>query len=360
MSAKQRPALEFDVAENFPSNLADRLGQEWPVERWKDLTVVVALSGGADSVALLCGLVELRQKLSQSGELGAGRLIAAHLNHGLRGAESEEDARFCLELCRTLDLPLVVERVGIALESQSKEGLEEAARQERYKFLIGLAQQKGARYVVTAHTKNDQVETVLHRILRGTGIAGLGGIPLARELSPGVSLRRPMRNMSRDEVLQYLNTLGQRFRTDSSNASLDFTRNRIRHELLPWLRQAFNLQVDQALLRLAEQAGELQEMLQGQLQEAMESATKEIATGGVQISAPALAKLHVWMQREVVRHAWKECQWPLRGMGAAEWEMLRKMVLVESAEVKRMDLPGGIRAEKKGEWLSLTHPSQTI
>ncbi|MFO0885540.1 MAG: tRNA lysidine(34) synthetase TilS, partial [Pirellulales bacterium] len=246
---------------------------------------------------------------------------------------------------------------GVALESQAKEGLEEAARQERYKFLIRLAQQKGARYVVTAHTKNDQVETVLHRILRGTGIAGLGGIPLARELSPGVSLRRPMRNMSRDEVLQYLSVLGQRFRSDSSNASLDFTRNRIRHELLPWLRQAFNLQVDQALLRLAEQAGELQEMLQGQLQEAMESATREIATGGVEISAPALAKLHVWMQREVVRHAWKECQWPLRGMGAAEWEMLRMMVLVESAEVKRMDLPGGIRAEKKGEWLSLTHPS---
>lgn len=332
---------------------------EWPSHRWLDVTVIVGLSGGADSVALLCALVKLREMAVPSSEGGvSGRLVAAHFNHALRGEESEGDARFCTELCRKLGVEIVVETYEGALSEKAREGLEEAARQARYQFLERVARQVGARYVVTAHTMNDQVETILYRILRGTGVAGLAGIPTAREFIPGVSLRRPLRKVSREEVDRFLQELGQDYRDDSSNESLDFSRNRIRHELLPTLRKDFNSQVDQALLRLGEQANDLLEVVQVQVDQAIAIVVKVESPFQIRVNGPGLISLHPWLQREVLRQSWKEQGWPLRDMGADEWELLR-MIATRTAQ-QRADFPGGIRAEKKGEWLSLTHPSQTI
>lgn len=153
-----------------------RLAQSWPPATWRDVTVVIAVSGGADSVALLHGLKALDQG-------GAGELIAAHFDHRLR-AESGEDAAFVRDLAEEIGC-----RAEIGVASQptrsAGDGLEAAAREARYDFFRETARRLGARFVVTAHTADDQAETVLQRLIRGTGLHGAAGIPRARELMDG-------------------------------------------------------------------------------------------------------------------------------------------------------------------------------
>ncbi|MGW8257637.1 MAG: tRNA lysidine(34) synthetase TilS, partial [Thermoguttaceae bacterium] len=230
-----------------------RLAGFWPSEQWQEMTVVLAVSGGADSVALLRAMAALKIG-------GAGRICVAHFNHQLR-CDSEEDERFVVELCRRFDLKCETGRSNVArLALSAAEGIEETARRERYAFFRETADRLGARFVVTAHTADDQAETILHRILRGTGIVGLGGMARSRALG-AATLLRPLLNVRRWEILQYLKDLGQAFREDSSNADLRFTRNRIRHELLPMLAKQYNANIIDALLRLGSLANESRQLV---------------------------------------------------------------------------------------------------
>jgi tRNA(Ile)-lysidine synthase len=203
--------------------------QAWPPECWCDVTALVAVSGGADSVALLRAAMSVRRP-------GTGRLIVAHCNHGLRGKESDDDERFVRDLSARLGLECEVGRA--ALDGQTTASVsEQTARAARYAFLCEAAARQGARYVATAHTADDQAETVLHRVIRGTGLAGLAGIQKHRELLHGVSLVRPLLQVRRSVLLEYLRDLGQDHRQDSSNHSPKFTRNRLRHDLIPRLQR---------------------------------------------------------------------------------------------------------------------------
>src|SRR5688572_29033082 len=203
-----------------------RLATDWPPAAWREVTVIAAVSGGADIVALLRALLAIRQQ-------GAGRQVAAHCNHRLRGAESEADAAFVADLCRQLGLTCEIGIVDVSQAANSGDGLEAAAREARYGFLKSVAARHGARYLATAHTADDQAETLLHRIVRGTGLAGLAGIPRVRPLNELTTLIRPLLGARRSEVLAYLADIGQEYRHDASNLDRRFTRNRIRHELLP-------------------------------------------------------------------------------------------------------------------------------
>lgn len=182
------------------------LARAWPATLWSDVSVLVAVSGGADSVGLLRGLARLKCP-------GSGRLWVAHYNHGLRGAASEADERFVADLAAKLNLGF---RSGRASDGQLAEpghnGLEAAAREARYRFLQQTAEEVGARYLVTGHTADDQVETILHRILRGTGLAGLSGMGRIRPLSPAVTLIRPLLGIRRVEVREYLAAIDQPWR----------------------------------------------------------------------------------------------------------------------------------------------------
>jgi tRNA(Ile)-lysidine synthase len=234
-----------------------RFAEAWPVADWRDLHVVLAVSGGADSVAMLRAASALKESAG-----GRGRLHVAHLNHGLRGAEGDRDEAWVAALCERFHVRLETGKADVAaLASDQGDGFEAAARAARYDFLLRVAEKLGARFVATAHTADDQAETVLHRILRGTGLAGLRGIPDTRRLSTSVVLVRPARKISRREVIEYLAALGQDYRTDSSNAETHWTRNRLRNELLPMLRERFNASVDEALINLAAQASEAQEFI---------------------------------------------------------------------------------------------------
>lgn len=179
--------------------------------------VLAALSGGADSVALLRALLALGYPVR-----------AFHLNHCLRGAESDRDEAFCRALCERLGVPLTVERIDVRAQTAG-EGIEAAARRIRYERLVAAAQ--GAK-IATAHTADDNLETMLFHLARGTGPKGLAGIPPVRG-----DIIRPLIGAARAQVEAYLAELGQDFVTDSTNLSDDYTRNRIRHEVVPVLRQ---------------------------------------------------------------------------------------------------------------------------
>lgn len=205
--------------------------------------VICAVSGGADSMALLMGLYLLRDKLGIS-------LEAAHFNHCLRGAESDEDEAFVRDFCQGLGLPFHCGREQVV---SGKKGLEAAAREARYHYLTSLGGK-----VATAHTADDNAETVLMHLLRGTGLKGLGAIAPQRG-----KIIRPMLSITREELLVFLNEYHIDYRTDSSNLGDDFLRNRLRHRVMPLLKQenprlAENLSAAALRLRQDEQA--LQEL----------------------------------------------------------------------------------------------------
>ena len=180
--------------------------------------VVAALSGGADSVSLLYALKEL------SGELGI-TVSACHINHHLRGEESDADMRFCEELCERLSIPLTVREAEVSSMQRKHESLEECARRVRYDF---FAEVSSGRKLATAHSANDSAETALLNLMRGTGLKGLCGIPPVRG-----NIVRPLIYCTRAEVEDYCRSRGLKWVTDKTNLSPDYTRNKIRHIILP-------------------------------------------------------------------------------------------------------------------------------
>lgn len=345
-----------------------RLAAAWPPERWRDVAVLLAVSGGADSVALLRAADALADEAGQRA--AGGRLIVAHFNHRLRGEESDADQRFVVELCRRLDLPCEVGRAETTAGGRSPASggseppgpfrlatlaSEETARHQRYAFLRDTAQRLGARYVATAHTADDQVETILHRILRGTGLAGLAGIPRARPLAEGIALVRPMLELSRRDVLAYLAELGQPYREDTSNRLPRYTRNRLRNELLPRLAADYNPDVADALLRLGRLAGEAQAILEAAAAELLERAVVARAAETATLDRRAFAGQPRYLVREAFVRLWRERDWPRQAFGQAEWDALAELALAPLPPCgQARTLPGNVRAEARGETLTLT------
>jgi len=293
-------------------------------------TLLIGLSGGADSVALFRGLLELRSELACS-------LHVAHINHQLRGEASDADARWVEDLCRLHGVPVTVGTVAI---NPTAAGIEEAARGARHRFLDETASEIGADTVVTAHTADDQTETVLHHLFRGTGLAGLRGIPSVRSTEMGCRLVRPMLSIRRSLIESYLAEIGQDFRTDVTNADTTFTRNWLRHNLLPQLRQQFSGRVDGSLLRLVEQAAEMEQTFAELAERLVNQAVLDAQPNSVRLNTRLFADQPVHLVREVFCLIWRRQGWPRQGMGYSEWNRL--------AEVARTggnaNLPGGIRA----------------
>jgi tRNA(Ile)-lysidine synthase len=214
--------------------------------------VCVAVSGGADSVALLLALAEANREKEALGVV----LSAVHVHHGLRGAEADADEGFVLNLCEQLGVPLVMERVDVAARQESeREGMEEAARELRYQVFWELMKSGRVDAVATAHTLDDQAETVMMKLLRGAWTEGIGGVAPVIE-NKGQEGRgrivRPMLGVRREDVEAYLRNRGQAWREDTTNGDVSLTRNRLRLELVPLLR-GFNPGIDLALARLLPQ-----------------------------------------------------------------------------------------------------------
>lgn len=211
--------------------------------------VLVALSGGADSTALLRVLLELAPTLDI-------RVEAAHVNHGIRGEEAERDEAFCRVLCEHLGVPFYVHHCDVPAYAK-KQGIsvELAARQMRYEALEDIRARQGLQHIATAHHQEDNAETLLFRMARGTGLAGLGGIPPVRG-----NIIRPLLDVSRQDIEACLHQLGQDFVTDSTNGDMRYSRNRIRSRVLPELEQVSH-GAAAALCRLAEDARQDEQLL---------------------------------------------------------------------------------------------------
>jgi tRNA(Ile)-lysidine synthase len=319
------------------------------------MSVVVGLSGGADSVALLRALT--------AGATELGLVVsAAHLHHGLRGAEADGDLEFCRDLAAKLGVPFHEGRVdtGAAAEpdpktGKSRETIEEAARRLRYSWFRQLLSEGRLHAVVaTAHTLDDQAETVLAKFLRGAWTEGLSGIYPKLEGSKGERIIRPLLNVKRTEVEAYLRAVGQDWREDSTNKHLSFTRNRIRHELLPVL-EGWNPRLREHLAQMAELARDEeawwdaevsrlapQLILPGQPVRGGGRASGAGLAAGIALDFIRLAALAPALQRRLLRHAAGQFGVALDFTAT---QSLRSLALSGRAGQK-LELPNGIHAER--------------
>jgi tRNA(Ile)-lysidine synthase len=292
--------------------------------------LVVGLSGGADSVALLDALVQL----APSRRL---RLVAAHLDHRLR-PDSGDDAAFCADLCRRLGVPL---RAGIAdvagRARRERGGIEEAARQERYAFLGRVKEQEGAAAIAVAHTRDDQAETFLLRLLRGAGGTGLAAMrPRSGDLI------RPLLAVTRERVLAHLRRRGLAWREDPTNDDPRFRRNRVRRELIPYLESRINPSAREALARAASLAADEADLLAGLARELAQRVGRRDGEAVV-LARAELGSAPRALARLAIRH-WLDQAGGLRGIGAAHVERLVGLAATEAASGRRLPLPGGREA----------------
>ena len=253
--------------------------------------------------------------------------------------DAADDERFVVELCNRLQVRCEVGRADVAAAAlEAGDGLEAAARSARYRFLADAAGRLGARFVVIAHTADDQVETILHRIVRGTGLRGLAGMPRSRQLGHA-TLIRPLLGVGRAELRAYLGELGQPYRDDPSNAELCFTRNRVRGELLPQVRAHFNADADAAILRLGRLAGEAQAFIDGLVEQWFDRCVR-LDSAGARIELDRLAETPRYLLRELLISVWRRAGWPMQSMGLAQWEQLVEVAAAECATAgQRPEMP---------------------
>lgn len=314
--------------------------------------VLIAVSGGADSIALLHGAFDLMRQ----GALT--QVVVAHLDHGLRGTAGAEDRAFVESTAAGLNLPCIAEAVPAEwLQSRSRGSLEEAARSARYEFLTRVAGDQKIPLVATAHQQDDQAETVLHHLIRGTGLRGVRGMPHRRELAPEMTLIRPMLHISRSLVLQYLKEEGLSFRADASNSDPRFLRNRIRHEVLPLLEDQGNAQVAQNLTRLASHAAELLDCVDALAAELLDQATLEAHSSVVRLDRSCLSRTPEPLLRHALTLLWARHQWPRQNMNTLHWQRLS--VAIRSEPDHALTLPGEIQVTLRRNVVCIELPPAT-
>jgi len=354
----------------------------FPLDAWRSRRVCVAVSGGADSVALLRGLVRLPE-ITNNPDLRRNFFVAT-VDHRSRGAESDGDVAFVEALAAELGVDFfrrTLDPTELEAEARRQGSWESAARTLRYRALVDAAKNGGARFLATAHHRDDQLETLLFRLFRGAGFDGLRGVPAVRPLDEALVLIRPLLAVGRAEILAYLAQLNQPYRVDSSNASPRYARNRIRNELAPLLESIFPGRWESALLRLSELAAETETFFDAQTapldaeiaaakrRDALFARTLD-ALGVPNVSpnnannANNASSLNVVilpleplraapepLVRRYFRQIWRDRNWPLAAMGADEWRRL-------AAAVRKTPLPSRAEPQFPGD-VRLTFPDSS-
>jgi tRNA(Ile)-lysidine synthase len=312
----------------------------------------VAVSGGLDSVALLHALHELAEEASL-------KLLVGHVNHGLRGEESEADQAFVEALGAALGVPCETRRVDPGAlraggPSRDRPTLQEAARRLRYEALEELARRGGAERIATAHTADDQAETVLLRLLRGSGPDGLAGIP---ERSRDGRLVRPLLGVTRAELARFAAERGLRWREDSSNACEDYARNRLRRSWLPGLAAAFNPRLLRAIANLAEAQRRDSEWIESRVE--AEAAARFAQTGGwLVIDATGWGALPEALTRRLARRALAHCG---AARLASRVHLERMQAFLAGARPhSALELPGGLVLRRDARGFRLGAPPNRV
>ena len=312
----------------------------------------VAVSGGADSVALLRLMLELKQEIGFV-------LSVVHFNHNLRGAESDADEQFVEQLARRHHLDLYCDRGNVAEHAQVQHlSTEAAARQLRYEYFRRVMVAERLNCIATGHTLDDQAETVLLRVVRGAGTRGLAGIYPKLIFSqssvdhPGFSIIRPLLRTARTELEAYLREIGQDWREDSSNRDLRYARNRVRHGIVPRLQRTLNPKVREALAETAEIARSEEEYWQAEVERVLPGAW-DLRTG----TLARLAELPLALRRRVVRAAAESLGLRLEfrqveeilGLGAGSLATLTEGWVVSRGKNRHNNIEDGLRFERRDE-----------
>ncbi len=293
--------------------------------------ILVALSGGPDSVALALVLDELRQRPSADFSIAF-----AHLNHRMRESSNEDEA-FCNRFASRHGIELVSARIDVTDEARRKKrSPEEAARLARYRFLEQTAAQLGCHKIALGHTKNDQAETLLLRLLRGAAATGLGA------MRPVINNRliRPLLEIERDTIIDFLKKRQAPYKLDPTNEDCSIARNRVRHEALPFLEQSFNPSLVDTLCRTAEVLRDEDDWMEELASRSLEKlATTGAGKDELQLPVEALGNLHPAHARRVLRCALRTARGNLRAITARHLEDTSSLVLPGKSG-KRIDLPG--------------------
>ena len=320
------------------SRVLEAILESWPTDLWIQSTIVLAVSGGPDSVALACALDQI---LLEQPAREHSRLVIAHLNHGLRGAESDKDEAFVRELAQRRNLQVFVER----LQGQSQGSSEAHWRAARIRFFQRVAADVQASWIATGATADDSVETMLHNLLRGSGPAGLAGIRKQRELASGLKLIHPLLGLWKSELLEYLSQIGQSFRTDQSNAQNLYMRNRIRNECLPYLERFIDSdQLKERLLKTSELIRQEHDVIEQLALRWLDSQSVCWEDDQVQIDCKELCDLAWPVLQSALVALWHRMGWPLQQLSFRHWDQVRSWIDSSrgSNHPTRMQLPGPI------------------
>ena len=303
----------------------------------KNDRILVGVSGGPDSITLLHVLNNLKKEYSLN-------IIIAHLDHKFRGEESAADRKFCEDLAKKYNLEIMWEEIDVP-EIAKEKGIspEEAARLARYDFFKRAAKKRNIDKIAVGHTRDDQAETVLMRIIRGAGMKGLGGISPVKEMM-GNKIIRPLIEVSRKDVEDFIAEARLRFRKDSSNEKTIFTRNKIRLELIPLLEKDFNPNIKEVLSNMAENLQVENEFLSKYAKRKFKSVSK-IKQEEIFIDLKKFKKLPEAVRKRVLRAALEELKGDLRRLTYQHWKEMDE--LIDSRPVNSIvDLPAGISITK--------------
>lgn len=335
----------FDVR-RFHKRLADAAVDLIP----RGARMVAAVSGGPDSTAMLHGLLAVREILDRDWSVEV-----AHLDHRLR-PESVEDAAFVRRGAEALRLPAHLESIDVAAAAgETGESIEECGRRLRYAFLTRVANRIGAGVVAVGHTADDQAETVLHRLIRGTSLRGLAGMPASRALNEADPIRlvRPMLTFRRQETAAYLRARNIPWRDDATNEDPSrSTRNWLRLELIRLLECRLNPKVVAALCRLAEDARSAGEVLHDAASEALASARLDQNGRALTLDARRIAGLPAVLRGEVIVVALDHLGVPRKSIGAERIEAAARLA-EGNGRRRAIQLPGGAGVERRGRRLTI-------
>ncbi|MEI7590626.1 MAG: tRNA lysidine(34) synthetase TilS [Deltaproteobacteria bacterium] len=301
--------------------------QMMPKER-----VVVAVSGGADSVALLYIMYSLRDKLSLE-------IIVAHFNHNARGTESDSDETFVKDMAQMLNLPFISEKM-----EPIKTNLSEAyAREKRYDFLRKVARQEGANFVLLGHNHDDQAETILLNLIRGSASDGLSGMPMMRENT----FIRPLLNINRNEIINYLQSNKISFVEDSTNATDKYLRNKIRHRLIPLIESEYNPRFKETIVKTAQIIAQENSYLQAVTNETLSFFFDEANSS---IDVGKIKQLHKALQQRILKGALERYAKTNQGIYFKHIQELLGLLQVTEG-TKKINLPHGIIAIREYDTL---------
>jgi tRNA(Ile)-lysidine synthase len=315
----------------------------WPPEHGSRHGLVLAVSGGADSIALL------HLTATAIGNSWNKMPLVAHFDHNLH-ADSLKFAKFVERVTESYGWEFAYATPSSDLKS-APGSLEAAARAARYDFLSKIAAEKGYRFLATGHTADDQAETVLHRICRGAGVRGASGIATQRRLGADLTLLRPLLGCWRRELVEFLESEGLEWCTDPSNETGEFTRNRIRNDILPLLESTVHPDAKKSLWRFAGHAAEAFEVVAAAATELIENALVWTDSGGELDRSVCSLQPRIVVQTALAQ-IWTDQNWPQQAMSTDVWERL-----VDAATTTKnvnLALPGGLSAVGRGNTLKIS------